>query len=46
MYEARKVAEPACAGMLARRRTKQDIADLAAVVAEIESVVEARDGQP
>jgi len=46
VYEARKIAEPACAAMLARCRTEQDIADLAAVVAEIESVVEARDGQP
>jgi DNA-binding FadR family transcriptional regulator len=46
VYEARKVAEPACAGLLARRRTEQDIADLAAVVAEIESAVEARDGLP
>jgi DNA-binding FadR family transcriptional regulator len=46
VYEARKVAEPACAGLLARRRTEQDIADLAAVVAEIDSVVEAGDGQP
>src|SRR6516165_5409517 len=33
VYEARKIAEPACAGMLALRRTEQDIADLAAVVA-------------
>lgn len=46
VYEARKVAEPACAGLLARRRTEQDIADLAAVVAEIESAVEAGGGQP
>ena len=44
VYEARKIAEPACAGMLALRRTEQDIADLAAVVAEIESAIEARDG--
>jgi GntR family transcriptional regulator, transcriptional repressor for pyruvate dehydrogenase complex len=41
VYEARKIAEPACAAMLARRRTEQDIADLAAVVAEIESAIEA-----
>src|SRR5579863_4391251 len=46
VYEARKIAEPACAAMLARRRTAQDIADLAAVVAEIASVVEAGGGQP
>jgi GntR family transcriptional regulator, transcriptional repressor for pyruvate dehydrogenase complex len=41
VYEARKVAEPACAGMLARCRTEQDLADLAAVVAEIESAIDA-----
>lgn len=46
VYEARKVAEPVCAAMLARRRTERDVADLAAVVAEIESAVEAKDGQP
>ncbi len=46
VYEARKIAEPACAAMLARRRTAQDIADLAAVVAEVESVVEAGGGRP
>jgi DNA-binding FadR family transcriptional regulator len=46
VYEARKIAEPACAAMLARCRTEQDIADLAAVVAEIDFAVEARDGQP
>jgi len=45
VYEARKTAEPVCAGMLALRRTKQDIADLAAVVAEIESAIEATDGR-
>ena len=45
VYEARKVAEPACASMLARCRTEQDIADLAAVVAEIESAIEGRDGR-
>lgn len=41
VYEARKVAEPVCAGMLAQRRTDQDIADLAGVIAEIESAIEA-----
>src|SRR5580693_3536059 len=45
VYEARKIAEPACASMLARCRTEQDIADLAAVVAEIESAIEGRNGQ-
>jgi GntR family transcriptional regulator, transcriptional repressor for pyruvate dehydrogenase complex len=39
VYEARKIAEPVCAGMLARCRTEQDLADLAAVVAEIESAI-------
>lgn len=43
VYEARKVAEPVCAGLLARRRTERDITDLADVVAEIESAIEARD---
>ena len=43
VYEARKVAEPVCARLLARRRTDQDIADLAAVVAEIESAIDDRD---
>lgn len=37
VYEARKIAEPACAALLARRRTERDLADLAAVVAEIEA---------
>jgi DNA-binding FadR family transcriptional regulator len=44
VYEARKVAEPVCAGMLARVRTEQDIADLAAVVDRIESAIEDTDG--
>jgi DNA-binding FadR family transcriptional regulator len=42
VYEARKVAEPVCARMLALGRTEQDMADLAAVVAEIESAIGAR----
>jgi DNA-binding FadR family transcriptional regulator len=46
VYEARKIAEPVCAAMLARRRTEQDLADLAAVVAEIESAIGAKDGLP
>ena len=41
VYEARKVTEPYCAGMLARCRTEQDIADLTALTAEIESAIEA-----
>ncbi|MEU6201113.1 FCD domain-containing protein [Streptomyces sp. NPDC047061] len=43
VYEARMIAEPACARMLAKRRTKQDLADLEAVVAELRSAVEAKD---
>jgi GntR family transcriptional regulator, transcriptional repressor for pyruvate dehydrogenase complex len=45
VYEARKVAEPYCAGMLAGCRTEQDIADLAAVIAETEAAIEAKDGR-
>ncbi|HTR90224.1 MAG TPA: FCD domain-containing protein [Trebonia sp.] len=41
VYEARKVAEPYCAGMLAKCRTEQDIADLAAVIAETEAALDA-----
>lgn len=41
VYEARKVTEPYCAGMLAKCRTEQDIADLTALTAEIESAIEA-----
>jgi DNA-binding FadR family transcriptional regulator len=45
VYEARKVAEPQCAAMLAQCRTEQDIADLNAVVAAIESASEATDAK-
>jgi GntR family transcriptional repressor for pyruvate dehydrogenase complex len=41
VYEARLVSEPACARLLAGRRTKQDIADLLAVVGELQDVVDA-----
>jgi len=44
VYEARQVAEPVCAGLLAHVRTEQDLADLAAVIAAIESAIEGRDG--
>lgn len=44
VYEARKVAEPYCAGMLAGCRTEQDVADLTAVIAEAEAAIEAMDG--
>jgi DNA-binding FadR family transcriptional regulator len=44
VYEARIVLEPACARLLARRRTKQDLADLDACIEELRGAVEA--GQP
>jgi GntR family transcriptional regulator, transcriptional repressor for pyruvate dehydrogenase complex len=44
VYEARKVTEPACAGLLARSRTERDLADLAAVTAELESSLADRVG--
>jgi GntR family transcriptional regulator, transcriptional repressor for pyruvate dehydrogenase complex len=44
VYEARMVLEPACARLLARRRTKQDLADLTACIDELRGAVEA--GQP
>jgi GntR family transcriptional repressor for pyruvate dehydrogenase complex len=39
VYEARMVLEPACARLLAKRRTKQDLADLNACLAEMRDVV-------
>lgn len=41
LYRARTVVEPACARLLATRRTEQDLADLRAAVAEIESEIDA-----
>jgi GntR family transcriptional regulator, transcriptional repressor for pyruvate dehydrogenase complex len=41
VYEARKVTEPVCAGMLAARRTEQDIEDLRAVAAELKTLLDA-----
>jgi DNA-binding FadR family transcriptional regulator len=41
VYEARLVAEPYCARLLARRRTKQDLADLRACIEELRRVVDA-----
>lgn len=41
VYEARIILESACARLLARRRTKQDLVDLGACVDELRSVVEA-----
>ncbi|MEV0904378.1 FadR/GntR family transcriptional regulator [Streptomyces hokutonensis] len=43
VYEARMVSEPACARLLTKRRTKQDIADLNEVVAQLQSAVESKD---
>jgi DNA-binding FadR family transcriptional regulator len=44
VYEARMILEPACARLLARRRTRQDLADLTACIEELRGLVEA--GQP
>ena len=41
VYEARMVLEPACARLLARRRTRQDLADLIACIEELRGAVEA-----
>lgn len=38
VYEARMVSEPECAALLAKRRTKQDLADLRDCVAELEAM--------
>src|SRR6266568_2102502 len=35
VYEARMVLEPACARLLARRRTKQDLADLTSCIEDM-----------
>lgn len=41
LYRARTVIEPACAGLLAGRRTEQDLVDLRAAVAAIEDEINA-----
>jgi len=41
VYEARMVLEPACARLLARRRTREDLADLTACIEELRGVAEA-----
>ena len=49
VYEARMVLEPACARLLASRRTKQDLADLNECIEELRGAVEAghpATGQP
>lgn len=40
VYEARMIAEPACARLLAARHTEQDVEDLRACVDELRAVVE------
>lgn len=45
VYEARMVSEPACAAMLAQRRTDEDIAELQSVVDELKRVVAAGHGE-
>jgi len=44
VYEARMVLEPACARLLARRRTKQDLADLTACIEELRAAQAGRPG--
>lgn len=39
VYDARLVSEPVCARLLARGRTEQDLADLRALVAELEGLL-------
>lgn len=41
VYQARMVAEPACARLLAKRRTKQDLEDLRQIVERLETEVSA-----
>lgn len=41
VYEARMVTEPACAGLLAKVRTEQDLADLRNVVERLDELVQA-----
>jgi GntR family transcriptional regulator, transcriptional repressor for pyruvate dehydrogenase complex len=45
VYQARAVLEPACAGLLARHRRRQDLADLGACVDRLRGVAEAGPGQ-
>jgi DNA-binding FadR family transcriptional regulator len=41
VYEARSVLEPAAAGLLAQRRTEQDLADLIACADDLEALISA-----
>jgi GntR family transcriptional regulator, transcriptional repressor for pyruvate dehydrogenase complex len=45
VYEARLVLEPAAAGLLASRRTKQDIADLHQCIGDLSALIDS-DGHP
>ncbi len=45
VYDARCVSEPACVRLLAGRRTEQDLADLCAVVEDLETLLHAADGK-
>ena len=44
VYEARMVSEPACAGLLAKHRTQQDLDDLRSIIAELSAAIESQDG--
>jgi GntR family transcriptional regulator, transcriptional repressor for pyruvate dehydrogenase complex len=44
VYEARSLLEPVAAGLLAQRRTSQDLADLTACVDELEALVTSGQG--
>lgn len=41
VYEARTATEPICAGMLAKRRTEEDLAALRAILADLEQLLAA-----
>jgi DNA-binding FadR family transcriptional regulator len=41
LYQARMISEPACARLLAKRRTQQDLDDLNAIIDELKQVVDA-----
>lgn len=43
VYEARMVSEPACARLLAKRRTQQDLRDLTQIIERLEAEVAARE---
>lgn len=43
VYRARMISEPACAGLLAKRRTEEDLSDLTNIVDKLKSEVSARE---